>query len=163
MNEPILLYSTNTWLAYNIAQQYYHHVHYVWCTPYLGPGSQSMFDSTVPPSSSPLEVYRSLHEEVQRGDDHSSKILDNKAGLLKGANFKHQSGAITDQEERDIAAIVDRAVHRDFRPLLYVIPYGLVAGLISEVPVAKRAHPLSREYVIAELPRSSFDIIDFYH
>jgi len=114
-----------------------------------------MFDSTVPPTSSPLEVYRSLYEEVRRGDDHSAKIQDNKAGLLRGASFKRQHSVITEQEERDIAAIVDRAANRDFRPLLYVIPYGLVRSLLADVPVANRAHPLSREYVIADLPRES--------
>ena len=161
MRQPILLYSTNTWLAYHIAQQYYDSKHYVWCTPYLGLGSNVTFESTVPPTSSPLEIYRILYQEVKRGDKHSAMIDRNRAGILRGASLKQRLGVITPQKEMDIAAIVDLSERMDFRPLLYVIPYALVRKLVKEVPVSNRAHPLSKEYIIEELPRRCFDVIDF--
>lgn len=37
--------------------------------------------------------------------------------------------------------------------------YGRVPGLVKEVPVEERAHPLSQEYIIESLPRRLFDII----
>ncbi len=33
MGEKLILYSTNTWIAYKIAQKYYKDEHYIWCTP----------------------------------------------------------------------------------------------------------------------------------
>ena len=32
-----ILYSTNTWIAYMIAERFYRRHHYVWCTPYFDP------------------------------------------------------------------------------------------------------------------------------
>jgi hypothetical protein len=44
--------------------------------------------------------------------------------------------------------------------LLYIIPAGPVAGLVREVPVVERAHPLSVEYIIEALPKKYFDAIE---
>jgi hypothetical protein len=54
-SEPIVLYSTSTWLAYAIAEQYYAGDHYVWCTPHFDPSSVPPISYSVPPSSSPLK------------------------------------------------------------------------------------------------------------
>jgi hypothetical protein len=54
---------------------------------------------------------------------------------------------ITEEQEKEIAAIVDGAETSDFRPLIYVIPYHLVAAEIKSVAVPERAHPLSTEYI----------------
>jgi hypothetical protein len=155
----IVLYSANTWLAYNIAERYYHGEHYVWCTPF--------FDSqvgghryTVAPTSSPKDIYINLYKETTRGDRHSTKIEDNKVGILKGAAYKKAAGVITEDQQKEIAAIVDAAERRDFTPLLYIIPYGPVSSLVKEVPVSERAHPLSVEYLIEALPKNSFDVIE---
>ncbi len=161
MADPILLYSTNTWLAYIIAQRFYKGERYVWCTPFFDPRSLATYDTTVPPTSSPSEIYRNLDAEVRRGDRHSAKIKENRTGILRGANYKRASGIITEEEEKDIAAIVELAEIRDFRPLLYVIPYTLVSNLLREVPVRDRAAPLSQEYMIEKLPRRHFDILEF--
>jgi hypothetical protein len=40
------------------------------------------------------------------------------------------------------------------------MPYDKVAHLLKNVPVADRAHPLSVEFVIEELPRNLFDVIE---
>lgn len=161
MGEQLLLYSTNTWLAYVIAERFYNHEHYVWCTPHFDSRSLPTIDATTPPTSNPCEIYHNLVAEVRKGDKHSAKIKENKVGILKGATFKKRAGVINDQQEKDIAAIVDIAETWDFRPLLYIIPFDLVKGLIKDVPVSERAHPLSIEYVIEQLPRQYFDIIEF--
>ncbi|MET0465867.1 MAG: hypothetical protein ABW007_22080 [Chitinophagaceae bacterium] len=162
MREPLILYSTNTWLAYRIAQAYYDEKHYVWCTPYFSPDSSVGYDHTVPPSSSPSELYDSLHEDVARGDRHSTKVEMNKAGILKGAIAKERVGAINKKQRLEIYAIVRRAEMRDFRPLLYVIPFQPIAKLVKEVPIEERAHPLSEEYKIELLPRKYFDIVELH-
>ncbi len=160
-NRHIVLYSTNSWLAYVISQRYYASDHYVWCTPYFDPSSVPSIDYTVPPSSSPAEIYRGLGEDVRRADRHSSKIAANKTGLVAGIQAKKRAGVITDEQANEIASIVEAAETRDFRPLVYVIPFTLVEDRIAGVPINQRANPLSVEFVIDKLPRHCFDVIDF--
>lgn len=161
MEEPLILHSTNTWLAYMVAQRYYEAEHYVWCTPYFDPRRFGDRDSAVPPTSSPFEVYLSLAEEVSRRDRHSKKVEENRAGILRGANAKRQAGIIGEKQETEIASIVSGAEHADFRALMYVIPYSGIADRIREPPPEDKAHPLSAEYVIDRLPRRMFDVIEF--
>jgi hypothetical protein len=67
---------------------------------------------------------------------------------------------ITDAQEKEIEAIVHAAETADFRPLIYVIPYHLVAAEIKTVAVPDRAHPLSAEYLLERLQRQKFDVIE---
>jgi hypothetical protein len=161
MADPILLYSVNTWLAYLIAQRYYKGNHFVWCTPCFDPRMLPNNDVTVPPTSTPLQIYRNLYEEVRRRDRHSLKINSNRNSILKGARVNRTKGVITLKEEREIGLIVKSAELGDFRPLLYVVPFALVSTLIKKVPIKDRAHPLSEEYQIESLPRHCFDVIEF--
>jgi len=155
-----LLYSVNTWLSYNIAVRYYGNVHYIWCSTIFSTRNHSEFQATPPPTSCPSDIYHSLAEEVRRRDGHSAKIADNRSGLINGAQIKFKTGIITDGELHDIKEIVDAAESADFRPLLYLIPFVGVSHLLNEVPVSKRAHPLSQEYIIEELPSELFDVIE---
>ena len=158
---PIVLYSTNSWLAYIIAEQYYGGFHYIWCTPHFDPSAVPSINYTVPPSSSPAEIYRGLREDVKRGDRHSPKIAANKAGILRGMEYKVAAGEITTEQASEIASIVDAAEIQDFRPLIFVVPFSLAHELLRKVPVSQRAHPLSTEFIIDRLPRNRFDVIDF--
>ncbi len=158
---PIVVYSASSWLAYIIGERYYSGYHYIWCTPHFDPSSVASISYTVPPSSSPAEIYRNLLEDVKRGDRHSSKIAANKAGILRGVEYKMTAGEITKKRASEIASIVDAAEPRDFKPLIFVVPFALVTKLIKPVPVNQRAHPLSIEFIIDRLPREKFDVIDF--
>jgi hypothetical protein len=116
-----------------------------------------------PPSSTPGDIYRELREATSRGDKHNSKVAANKAGLLKGAVQKHKLGLIDDEQAQQIVSCVEASELIDFRPLLYVIPVTVeVSALLSEVPIQERAHPLSVEYLIENLPGDFFDIIEPY-
>ena len=128
MADPLLLYSTNTWLAYVIAERYYGGEHYVWCAPVFDPRKQSSVDMVLPPTSSPCEIYRGLYEETKRGDRHSGKITENRGGILRGAAIKKNCRTITADEEREITEIIESAEIYDFRPLLYVIPFHQVVN-----------------------------------
>lgn len=114
--KPLVLYSTNTWLAYAISERFYRGIHYVWCSPHAGPSSVPSHDATVPPSSSPLEIYRLLSQEVVRGDRHSALIQQNRAGILRGAQSRRQQGVIGEPHEGEIRAVVSLAETRDFKP-----------------------------------------------
>ncbi len=160
MNAPLVLYSTNTSLAFNIAQRYYDGLHYVWCAPYSESRAvPANVGGVLPPTSSPSDIFHNLWEEVQRGDLHSAAIERNKLGILKGVAFKLSAGVIDKNQAADINAILSLTQIADFKPLLYVIPYQPIAHLAKEVPVAQRAHPLSFEYTIEALPRAAFDVI----
>jgi hypothetical protein len=153
------LYSTYTWLAYTINRTFYGDVHYVWCTPHFDPKSPFLgSDSAVPPTSSPREIYDTLFEEVQRGDRHSPKIDQNRLGVLRGADLKLRQGAISTEAHADILAIAGAAQSRDFRPLLFVVPFAAVSAMARQVPVKDRAHPLSEEFILEGLPRATFDV-----
>jgi hypothetical protein len=157
---PNLLYSVNTWLAYNLSVMYYAGLHYVCCSPIFSPRSHPAFHVTPPPTSCPSDIYHALAEEVRRRDGHSAKIVENRAGLLAGAKKKHAAGIITDIELSEIEEMTQAATCADFRPLLYLIPYPAVSHLVKDVPISKRSHPLPQEYVIEELPTELFDVIE---
>lgn len=154
-----MLYSTNTWLAFQIAERFYKGRHYVWCSPFFHGQSDKGESGFVAPTSTPWEIYRSLYKEWKAGDRHSTKIEYNKDGILRGAKFKRTAGAISKDEAQSITSIVEQAEVRDFEPMIYVMPYARVSRLLREVPVKERAHPLSQEYVIESLPRGLFDVI----
>jgi hypothetical protein len=157
--EPLILYSTNTSLAYSISKEYYGDKHFVWCTPYFDHAPTHGRSYTVPPSSSPAEIYRTYTRDIEARDNHSDKINGNRLGLLRGAKVMREMGIITGSQSREIAEIVKLAEFGDFRPLIYVIPYALTKRLIRRVPPYERAHPLSAEYIIRSLPGNRFDTI----
>lgn len=155
------LYSTNTWLAYEINEQYYNCIHFVWFALVIDP-TDSRFEHN-PPSSNPINLYGRLTQDVDRRDKHSPYIIKNRAGIINGANKKREQGVITEDQERKIIATVNDAEARDFYPLLYVIPFSKVKRMVKDVPVKNRPHALSLEGIIESLPRDYFDVIDFYN
>lgn len=160
MPSPLLLYSTNTLLAYHINQTYYGELHYVWCSAFFGVENIPSPYHPNPAGSSPQGIYATLLGAIENGDRHCEKIHLNKAGLRHGATAKHGHGEITNTQRLEIFDKVRLAQLADFKPLLYVIPYSLVSSNLKTVPVKHRANPLSEEYIIARLPRASFDIIN---
>lgn len=160
MPAPTLLYSANTWLAYTISQTYYGGEHYVWCNPHLNSRWLPAGLAPLPPSSSPGDIYLALHADIQGGDLHSAKVEQNRDGIRNGARIKHTAGIITAAELEDIEKTVNRSGLRDFRPLLYVIPFGPVADQAGEVLLARRASLFHREYIIQRLPRALFDVVE---
>jgi hypothetical protein len=160
MPSPLVLYSTNTVLAYHINHTYYGDFHYVWCSPFFGVDNIPSPFYPNPPSSSPQDIYQTLRRDVENSDEHSTKIKLNKAGLRHGADVTRRLGFIDDSQRLEIVAKIKRARFAEFRPLLYVIPFPLVRGILKLVPVTQRANPLADEFIIERLPRATFDIIN---
>ncbi len=150
----LFLYSVNTWLAYKISELYYNNIHYVWCSPHFNASNIN------PPSSNPKEIYWNLKKDIDGKDHHSSKIEQNKVGIIKGANIKKSQGIITDIQEQEIIDIVSVAEMEDFRPLIYIIPTEKVKGIINPVSYKFKADKFSQEYIIEELASDFFDIVD---
>jgi hypothetical protein len=160
MKDPLILYSCYTWLSYKINEEYYGDCHYVWCTPFLNPNSKFAKENAVPPTSSPFEIYENLYKEVDRGEKHSAKINQNRLGILRGADIQRRNGKINDAAHQNIRLIVKEAQIRDFRPLIFVIPFEPVSKRLVHVPIKDRAHPLSQEFIIENLERNAFDVIE---
>lgn len=159
MKEPLLLYSTNTWLAYAIAERYYEGVHFAWCSPVYD-GSKADPHVNIPPSSSPADIYRLLLDEVERGEGHSAVLEKKRRGLLNGADARLAQGMIGDAERIAIEQTIDTSPLQAFRPVLYVIPYDRVRGMVVEASVPERAHPFSIEYKVNPLPRDCFNVLE---
>ncbi len=155
-----LLYSVNTWLAFQITEKYFFGEHYVWCNPRFDGADISPLLWNTPRSSTPRAVAAELSRDISTSDHHSAKIAQNRAGILTGAKIRHDNGLVSDTELADIASIVEVAELRDFAPLLYVIVISDdLSKLIVDVSPAERAHPLSDECKIERLPRRCFDVL----
>ncbi|MFN4248244.1 MAG: hypothetical protein ACK4EY_11000 [Flavipsychrobacter sp.] len=153
-----ILYSAMTTLAYNINKKYYDDKHYLWCTPYFGSDYQSPH-FTVPPSSSPIEIYNTFKKEIDGADLHNTKIKLNRKGIRIGADIMLKLGKITKEAHEEIITISKKATNEQFRPLLCIIPRLEAVPYYQKVDVKDRANPLSHEYILSNLPHSVFDII----
>jgi hypothetical protein len=156
---PLVLYSTITQLAYSLGQKYYRGLHYVWCAPCP---EVDRFALRNPASSDPLSIYWRLLRDIEDGDEHSLQIDGNRRGLLFGASIKEQQGVIDQLTRQRIEAVVTRAPIRDFSPLLLVIPYASVSGIVKPADITAAARATSEEYIIDELPRSCFDVLQLH-
>jgi hypothetical protein len=153
-----VLYSAMTMVAYNINKTFYGDLHYMWCTPYFG----SDYDSphfTVPPSSSPLEIYNTFKKEIDGADLHETKIKLNRQGIRKGAQTMKALGRISDDQYSQIIEISKRAQPQQFKPLLCVISRLEAVPYYKKLDIKKKANPMSHEYIVADLPQTAFDVI----
>lgn len=153
-----VLYSTMTAVAFNINKKYYGGLHYMWCTPYFG----SDFESphfTVPPSSSPLEIYNTIKKEIDGADLHNSKIRLNRIGIRKGADAMLKLGRIDHEAHGEILVASKLAPMHQFKPLLCVISRIEAIPYYKKIEIKGRANPLSHEYIVSSLPQSAFDVI----
>lgn len=159
MPNPLILYSTNSSLAYNVARHYYGDKHYVWCTPFFGLTPLPGGGYNMPASSSPAEIYNAYRRDIASGDMHSAKIQSNRAGILRGSTLMRRAKIIDKTQAQEISQICRDAQLADFKPLIYVIPFDLVSTKLKPVPINKRASPFSAEYILESLPADHFDII----
>lgn len=82
MRRPLVLYSTNTWLAYRINEKYYRGQHYAWCASLFSFKGLPHYDYDIPPTSSPAEIYHSLASEVRRGTGTVHELQRTKWGFF---------------------------------------------------------------------------------
>jgi len=160
-SKKLIYYSINSYLAFWINENFYNN-HFVWCAPVFDPSVLNEYDQNrkIPPSSAPAKIYKRYLEDVEGGDLHSAKIIENKTGLKKGAIINFESGNISEIELARINKIIDSALINEFRPLIYIIPSSMVKTKLKLVDVELTANPLSMEYQVPELNTNEFDIIE---
>lgn len=161
MNSKKIYYSCYTWLSFKINKSYYNDSHYVWCTPYFDPTSRYNQSNEVPETSSPHARCHALNQAIAVGLLDVPPILQNKAGILRGAQLHLERGIITAAEHADIIAIVHSAEIVDFRPLLFVIPAHAVENSIKSIAIGEGGRRFSEEFIIENLQRHQFDVIEF--
>ncbi len=157
----VILYSTNTFLAYSIAEKYYDQTHYFWCTPCFDPRTAPALSVSLPPTASPAELYEDFANDIERSDRHSPRVGQNRTGIMAGATAHKNRGHITKKQFTEIFQIVHAAQLQDFRPLLFVAAVQALKPYVKTVPVTERAHPLAQEFVAEGVPRAKFDVIAF--
>src|SRR5437868_2448817 len=119
-----LLYSTNCWFAHQIAVQYRHQRHFVWCSEYYDPTTapSGSAASAIAPSSSPKGIYDTLHGDCAREDGHSSLIRGYRKTFKALATQWLSAGEITKLQHDGIVAAVKSHSWKIWRPFLFVIP-----------------------------------------
>jgi len=159
MREPIVLYSTNTLLAYRIAERFYNQTHYVWCVP-NDTRSHPSTHEPVPPTSNPIKIYKSLLQSIAGNDRHCPKIAQNRLGLLHGAEQRFANKEINEHQLEEIISAINDAPLGEFHPVFYVIPYQMVRDRVIHPHVNERASVLSPEVRIDDLRSNEFDILE---
>lgn len=159
----LLLYSTNSYMKYLINERYRADIHHVWCSESFDSAALGSYTSgaLVPPSSNPKDIFLDLQKAVRATDTHNAKIKEQISGLSALAVTWEKAGLISSTAKDDIVYMVNEAAFfKHWRPLLYVIPRATIAAArIVEVPAAKCAS-LGREYIISDLRRDEFDLIE---
>lgn len=165
MNLPghILYYSVNTKLSYFINEYFYNSRHFVWCAPVFNRLSleDSNLYKNIPPSSNPFDIYNQYKKDVDGGDLHSNMIERNKAGLKRGAIRMLEKKVVNQDEYARVIAWIDTATIDKFKPVLYLIPKGIIEPRVIKVPVAEAANPLSTEYQVHDLKKGEFELMEF--
>ena len=161
MPNPVVLYSTNTFLAFSINTHYYGGMHYVWCSAHFGDCVVPQFALLNPSTASPRDVYEGFRKAAARNDRRSPWIAQTKVGLQRGIAARLGQNVITLAQSVDLYGAMQNATPLDFRPLLYVIPYGRVRRIVERITMDQATNPNVIEYRIAELREGVFDIVDF--
>jgi hypothetical protein len=155
---PLILYSTQSWIAFALNEEFYGHYHYVWCSPFLNPEKDATTTHFFADTSVPGKIYKFLNEEAHRKTASSQWIKRNKVGLLNGVKRKRAEKVIDAKTSKALIQYVMDAAPLDFRPVLYIIPSVMVKKIVEVIAPGKGAHPLSVEYRIHRLPRKLFDV-----
>ena len=133
----------------------------MWCSPTFEAENLNKYQlgSGTPPTSNPASIYRDLQRAVAKSDEHNAKILSQKNSLMARAVEWCAAGHITEAKRDDLLTVVSMAQFPQWRPLLYVIPYSLVAGRVQEVPRTSKPS-MEPEYIVPDLKRHEFEIVE---
>jgi hypothetical protein len=157
------LYSTNPFMKKLIQEIYRGDSHYVWCGENFDAGTIGKYsaNSLVAPSSNPADIYDDLRKAVQNNDKHCSKIKEQTASLSKLAIEWEKKGEISSQDKQDIIYMLKHQSINHWRPVLYVIPRHIIAKSRIQVVSMKNRASVGVEYIIKDLKRCEFDLIEF--
>ena len=163
--DPIILYSVNSRLAYNINKRYYHK-HFVWCAIKFDTNDLEATERNNPETSNPIEFYKRYKTDINGilNDNHfkSSFLEERINGILTG--LEENKSLIGDDNYNALDNEIKKQrkngqIWKELEPLVYIIPYKLVKHKVEPVPPSKTARLLSDEYLIKDLKDEEFDVI----
>ena len=156
-----LLYSVNPWIKFHIQSRFRGDRHYVWCSEQ--PDSRVLDRNTlaalVPPSSNPVEIYVDLANAVRRNERHHSKIDSIRTTYTTLAANWVSDGSMSSADRDELIYLLEHVEINQWRPMMYVIPRGLVLARMRVVHPSKRAG-LGMEYIIDVLAGNEFDLLE---
>lgn len=154
--DPVLLFSVNSKLAFRIAEKYYQGVHYAWFAPRFD------FGNLQPASSNPRSICNHILISIVSHDTHCEKLKRIRQGMREGARVKLKNGIITEDQELEIRALIERSeVDLSLMmPVVFVGAWHSLKDSCEVVPVEDAASKNSKEYIGRNLPRELFDVID---
>ena len=157
-----VLFSTNPFIKYLIHEEYRGGVHYVWCSEQFDSKRLAAYTSgsLVATNSNPVDIYKQLRTAVDSGDRKCGKIIELRASMTARALQWYADGEITENQREDIVYMLKSDDPRLWRPLLYVIPAGLVSARAELVAMEKRAG-MGAEYIISDLKSNEFGIVEY--
>lgn len=157
-----ILYSTNPWIAHEIATKYRNGVHFCWVSEYFDattapPGSAG---AAIAPSSNPKSIYDNLWSDVNSEDTHSSLIKGYRKTFKRLALHWLSEQKITDSQQKEIFATVDSKSWKIWRPTLYAIAKSHIdpSRIISVAHKHRAAY--GPEMQVPDLKMSEFDLIE---
>lgn len=162
MARPVL-YSTNPWIAYNIALKYRGGRFFVWCSEYFDPNTAPVGSaaSAIAPSSSPKGIYDILARDCDKEDSHSSLIKGYKKTFRRLAKIWLADGSLAQHQHADIVATISSQSWKIWRPMLYIIPSAPIELQDRLVKVPRHARAAyGDELQIVDLLSHEFDAIE---
>lgn len=158
-----ILYSTNPWIAHEFSMKYRAGIHFVWCSEYFDPSTASSVSSAalIAPSSSPVNIFRTLKSDCEREDSHSSLIKNYRKTFTRLAKSWLADGSITAAQCDEMIATVKSKSWRIWRPVLYIIPSeNIIANNRLQRVNHKSRASYGEEMQIIDLAKHEFDIIE---
>jgi hypothetical protein len=161
MNDPLILYSVNSYFAYYINEKYYKK-HFVWCCPKYNTNDENLLNRNNPRSSNPkflIDDYLTGIKTAKTFHVITEFLKERINGLNYGLYV--MKSAIGDDNFNIISKMLDDIKNNYkfeyFFPIIYVMPYKDVRKKVIEAPVHSRADTLSEEYNIENLQSNEFD------
>lgn len=157
-----ILYSTNPWIAHEIAMKYRAGIHFCWVSEYFDctaapPGTAG---AAIAPSSNPKIIYETLKNDVHGEDTHSFLIKGYRKTFKRLAIQWLADGSITAVQQKEIQATVDSKSWKIWRPTLYAIAKDRIHSA-RIIPVSqKNRAAYGPEMQIRDLVVAEFDLIE---
>lgn len=150
----LYLYSTYTWLAYEIGSKYFRNIFYAYTAEEFDP------HLTNPNSSNPRVIYEE-YLEIMEQQDTKHRTYKHVLETLRGvARNKSKTGEISVSQYKDIQKILlkVRSEMRLFAPVVYVIRRDKVEARATATPIGTAGSVLSVEHLITDLRRDEFEV-----
>lgn len=158
-----ILYSTNPWIATDIAEKYRSGIYFAWVCEHFDSSTTagSSPAALIAESSNPREIYSRLHKDCASEDGHSALIKGYKRTFARLAKGWLGDGTLSEEKYDEIIATVRSTSWKIWRPVLYVIPRAEIeaAGRLKSVSRSDRG-AYGPELQIADMQRHEFDIIE---